>query len=45
MIPIEEAQPVKGYKERFVLELNDKHLGKLPEAKKKPFGQISLFGF
>ncbi len=31
MIPIEEARNVKGYKERFVLELNDKHFPRLPE--------------
>ncbi len=35
MIPIEEARPVKGYKERFVLGFEDKHMAALPEAKRK----------
>jgi len=30
MVPIEQARPVKGYKERFVLELSDKNIGSLP---------------
>jgi hypothetical protein len=34
MIPIEEARGAKGYKERFVLELNPGRLGALPEAQK-----------
>ncbi len=34
MLPIEQVRPVKGYKERFVLELNDKNLGPLsPEVR------------
>ncbi len=33
MIPIEEARSLKGYKERFVLELNEKHLATLPQAR------------
>jgi len=34
MLPIEEARPVRGYKERFVLELSDAHLSRLPEEKR-----------
>ena len=33
MLPIESVRPVKGYKERFVLELNDEHLKTLPDSK------------
>jgi hypothetical protein len=36
MIPIEQARPVVGYKERFVLEVGGKHLDMLPEDK-RPF--------
>ena len=35
MLPIEQVRAVKGYKERFVLELNGKHMDLLPEEKKK----------
>lgn len=35
MLPIEDVRSVKGYKERFVLELHDKYLASLPEAKQK----------
>src|SRR5262245_47220911 len=35
MIPIEEARQVKGYKERFVLELKPEHLNSLPQPKQK----------
>jgi len=35
MIPIEKVRPVKGYKERFVLELRDEYLDALPENKRK----------
>ena len=34
MFPIEKVRPVKGYKERFVLELSDEHLAPLPESKR-----------
>jgi hypothetical protein len=34
MIPIEQARPVKGYKERFVLEIAGEQVETLPEAKK-----------
>jgi hypothetical protein len=40
MIPIEEARPVRGYKERFVLELQDKHLITLPENKRQFWKQL-----
>lgn len=33
--PIEEARPVRGYKERFVLGMRDKDLEALPEAKRE----------
>ena len=33
MHPIESVRPVKGYKERFVLELRDEHLSTLPDHK------------
>jgi hypothetical protein len=33
MVPIEQARPVKGYKERFVMEVSGKHLDVLPEEK------------
>jgi hypothetical protein len=35
MIPIEQARPVKGYKERFVLDFGEKHLAALPEHKRQ----------
>ncbi|MBX3662565.1 MAG: hypothetical protein KF804_08955 [Burkholderiales bacterium] len=35
MVPIEQARPVKGYKERFVLGFEDKHLETLPESKRR----------
>ena len=36
MIPIEEARQVKGYKERFVLELHKpEHIATLPESKRE----------
>lgn len=35
MRPIEEVRAVKGYKERFVLGLKEKHLATLPEDKRK----------
>ena len=38
MIPIEQARPVRGYKERFVLEMSERHLGTLPQEK-QPFWQ------
>ena len=40
MLPIEEVRPVKGYKERFVLELHDKYLASLPDAKQKFWKQL-----
>jgi hypothetical protein len=47
MIPIEEARQVKGYKERFVLELKPEHLNSLPQPKQKfwsAFGAWLLSG-
>jgi hypothetical protein len=47
MIPIEEARPVKGYKERFVLEMSEKHFPRLPEDKRefwRNFSQWLLAG-
>lgn len=35
MSPIEQVRPVKGYKERFVLGFEDKHLATLPEPKRR----------
>jgi hypothetical protein len=35
MLPIEEIRNLKGYKERFALELRDEYLTLLPETKKK----------
>jgi hypothetical protein len=35
MLPIEDVRPVKGYKERFVLELRDEHLAPLPQSKQQ----------
>jgi hypothetical protein len=34
MLPIEQVRPVKGYKERFVMEVSGKHLDLLPEEKR-----------
>jgi hypothetical protein len=34
MIPIEQARPVRGYKERFVMEIASEHVDALPEAQK-----------
>ena len=36
MIPIEQARPVKGYKERYVLEMSERHITTLPQEK-QPF--------
>ena len=33
MIPIEQTRPVRGYKERFVLEMSERHLNTLPGEK------------
>lgn len=41
MIPIEQARPVRGYKERFVLEMSDEHLARLPEAKRAFWKEFS----
>src|SRR6267142_6810315 len=38
LIPIEQARPVRGYKERFVLELKGQYLERIP-ANKRPFWQ------
>ena len=35
MLPIEEVRSVKGYKERFVLELRDEYLAALPDNKQQ----------
>lgn len=35
MIPIEQARPVRGYKERFVLEMSERHLATLPPDKQQ----------
>src|SRR5687767_254617 len=35
MIPIEQARPVRGYKERFVLEMSERHLNTLPGEKQQ----------
>ena len=34
LIPIEQARPVRGYKERFVLELKGQYLDRIPENKR-----------
>ena len=44
MIPIEEARQVKGYKERFVLELKPEHLNALPEVRSRNSGARSAPG-
>jgi hypothetical protein len=48
MIPIEEERPVKGYKERFVLQLkDDQHLERVSADKRKfwrEFGETLLSG-
>lgn len=41
MIPIGEARPVKGYNERFVLEIAGKHLDRLPEDKRLFWKEMS----
>jgi hypothetical protein len=35
LIPIEQARPVRGYKERFVLELRGQFLNRIPEDKRR----------
>lgn len=40
MIPIEQARSVKGYKERFILELSENHLSRLPEQKRNLWAWI-----
>lgn len=40
MRPIEEVRPVVGYKERFVLNMNDKSLAALPEEKRGFWTQL-----
>jgi hypothetical protein len=41
MKPIEEVRGVKGYKERFVLELSGEHLESLPEDKRQFWHDLS----
>jgi len=42
MIPLEEARSVKGYKERFVLEIGKpEHQGRLPEGKREFWSEFS----
>jgi len=43
MIPIAEARGAKGYKERFVLELNEGRLSALPEAEKNFWGDLAAW--
>ncbi len=43
MIPIEQARPVKGYKERFVLEIAGEQVETLPEAKRKFWKDLSIW--
>ena len=43
MLPIENVRPVKGYKERFVLELRDKYLDLLPEKKRIFWKQLQYY--
>jgi hypothetical protein len=57
LIPLEEARPVRGYKERFVLELKGQFLNRIPEDKRRfwqdfanwfvggAFGQLMLRKF
>jgi hypothetical protein len=35
MFPIEEVRPVKGYKERFVMGMDDKSIAHLPDSKQE----------
>ena len=43
MIPIEEARGAKGYKERFVLELNAGRLSALPEAQRNFWSDLAAW--
>ena len=43
MIPIEEARGAKGYKERFVLELNPRRLDSLPEPRKTFWSDLAAW--
>ena len=43
MIPIEQARGAKGYKERFVLELNQGRLSALPEARKNFWSDVAAW--
>lgn len=43
MIPIEQARGAKGYKERFVLELNPARLSALPEAQKNFWSDVAAW--
>jgi hypothetical protein len=43
MIPIEQARGAKGYKERFVLELNPGRLSALPEAQKNFWSEVAAW--
>lgn len=40
MLPIEQVRPVKGYKERFVMELGGEQMAKLPENKRQFWGGV-----
>jgi len=41
MLPIEQVRQLKGYKERFVLELRDEYLALLPDAKRQFWKQLN----
>lgn len=43
MLPIEEVRHLKGYKERFALELRDEYLTLLPETKNKFWKLLQLY--
>jgi hypothetical protein len=43
MIPIEQARGAKGYKERFVLELNEGRLSALPDARKNFWSGVAAW--
>ena len=43
MIPIEQARGAKGYKERFVLELNQGRLSALPETQKNFWSNVGAW--
>jgi hypothetical protein len=43
MIPIEEARNLKGYKERFVLGLNEEQLATLPETKRRFWSDMAAW--